>query len=166
MSTARLVLRAAIACTLTVLATPQVSAAAEPQPCDETREVPYFNSDLLDASLEASIVAACPAINITVRADMDLNTLPARLDRWLVTIVRNGGTVAILPVSEMPVNRSIPIETIKKVFTEAWAIGVNLRDKRKQRLLSKAAGAYNVTLFVDDVSGNVTSVVLERKAEL
>jgi len=142
--------------------TPSANNQPIPVSCGED-PLRFINSDILDSSIESRVIGSCEKIELLTTSGMTLDAVSPRLDRWLVYVVNNGGTVNIRSDAEREMSRGLGSTALKAFASFAWDAYLSYRKSKQEKTLAKAAGQYNATIYVDETSSRITAVLLTRR---
>ena len=127
-------------------------AGEKPEPAGA--EIALYDSVTFDIKLSSSLATRLPVVTVPVIAPFTVNDIPERIDKWLDSVRRTGGTVTLKPDPAFPASRNFGLITdlLSKVY-----------DLAKEMLIYRHAEHYDVDVLYQPGSGTVTRFVFRRQ---
>jgi len=126
--------------------------APPPGPVDGPLELAFYDSDSFDRRLSASLADERETVTTTFPAPITTNSIPERLDRWLLMVEEHGGRVELKPV-----------QTQRGLIKDALSFVKNTYASFRDRALYRPIKEYNATVYYEAGTGTITQVVFTRK---
>lgn len=122
-------------------------------PVTPQKEVQFLDSSSFDRKLSASLAGTEPEVNVVFPANITLNNIPERMDKWLSKVEKYGGRVEIQ--AEPEAGRSI--------ITEIFSLFVKAYEALEEIFIYTPAKDYNVLIHYKARTGIVTRLAFVRK---
>lgn len=139
-----------LTCLLLACAGQNATPGATPQ-----KEVQFLDTSGFDRKLSASLAGTEPEVNVVFPANITLNNIPERMDKWLSKVEKYGGRVEIQ--AEPEAGRSI--------ITEIFGLFVKAYEAIEEVFIYSPAKNYNVMIHYKARTGIVTRLAFVRKPE-
>ena len=117
------------------------------------KEVQFLDTSGFDRKLSASLAGTEPEVNVVFPANITLNNIPERMDKWLSKVEKYGGRVEIQ--AEPEAGRSI--------ITEIFGLFVKAYEAVEELFIYSPAKNYNVMIYYKARTGIVTRLAFVRK---
>ncbi len=126
--------------------------ATQPGPVDGPSELTFYDSDGFDRRLASSLSEESESVTTIFPASITTNSIPERLDKWLLMIEDGGGKVELKPV-----------QTQRGLITDALGFIKRSYDSWRDRALYRPAKNYNATIYYEAGTGTITQIVFTKK---
>jgi hypothetical protein len=117
-------------------------------------ELSLYDSITFDIKLSSTLAAKLPAVTVNVIAPFTANNIPERIDKWLDSVRKYGGTIEVKPDPDYPASRDFGL--IFDLLSKAY-------DLAKEMLIYSNAENYNADVLYKPASGEVTRFVFTLK---
>jgi hypothetical protein len=117
-------------------------------------ELNLYDSVTFDIKLSRALAAKPPVVTVKSIAPFTTSNIPERIDKWLDSVRKTGGTVALKPDPDYPASRDFGL--IFELLSKAY-------DLTKERLIYSHAKHYNVDILYKPGCGEVTRFVFTLK---
>ena len=117
-------------------------------------ELVLYDSITFDAKLSSTLGTRMPIVTVNVIAPFSANNIPERIDKWLDSVQKYGGQVALKPDPDYPPNRGLGLilNLLSKVY-----------DLAKEVLIYSSVKNYNVDVLYKPANGEITKFVFQLK---
>lgn len=116
--------------------------------------IQFLNSNIFDRQLSRALDNQHPTVKVTFPIAFTTNEIPERIDKWLVAVEDYEGTVDVAPEQiERGLFDNLVASLIKGIYK-----------KIKEKILYSPAKNYNVTVYYEPRTGNVTRVMFLNKS--
>lgn len=145
------------------VATASRESPPPPAPVPIGPTVTFFDNDVFDKQLSASLRRGTAAVVVTFEATPSVNDIPARLNKWLSAVEKYNGTVALQPDPDYPLiaQRGAVFEVFS-LMVDAFAA---LYKAIENKILFGPAKGYDSTVYYIKGTGAMTRVVFTRKPQ-
>ena len=146
---------------LCLLASPASAALEAAPPTPSFQEVAsdslsYINSGSFDKRLSKTLAEDPDTVTVTFPVSFDTDSIPERIDNWLTMVEDHDGIVDLKPEVPKVVTRGLIGEAMSLVTSTYGSI----KKKRQYRHVKN----YDVIVYYEAESGEVTRLVFTRKA--
>ena len=116
--------------------------------------IDFFDSGAFDRKLSGALRKDLPEVRVKFPAKVTVNSIPKRMDKWLASVEKYGGTVE-LKVDEEYSTRGI--------FGVVIDLILGAYELAREKILYGPSENYNATVYYMKGDGTITKVVFTRK---
>lgn len=139
---------------------PPKSPATAGKPGGATVGMTFMDSKLFDAKLAKELESGVNAVSVAVGGRITLNSIPPRMDRWLVKCAESG-TVEFLPIEQAPQTRFF-----FALISLAFSSMPFLKEMKEDQMYDKITG-YDAKVYYRRAEGGdavIDRMVLTKRA--
>ena len=139
---------------------PPKSPATAVKPGGATAGMTFMDSKLFDAKLAKELESGVNTVSVSVGGRITLNSIPPRMDRWLVKCAESG-TVEFLPIEQAPQTRFF-----FALISLAFSAMPFLKDMKEEQMYDKITG-YDAKVYYRRAEGGeavIDRMILTKRA--
>ena len=139
---------------------PAKSPAPAAKPGGTTAGMTFMDSKLFDAKLAKELESGVNTVSVAVGGRITLNSIPPRMDRWLVKCAE-AGTVEFLPIEQAPQTRFF-----FALISLAFSAMPFLKDMKEEQMYDKITG-YDAKVYYRRAEGGdavIDRMILTKRA--
>lgn len=120
----------------------------------EDPSVQFFDSGAFDSQLSRALRADSPQVFVTFPAEVNVNKIPERLDKWFAMVEEYGGTV------ELKVDEDYPVRGVVSAIID---LIIGAYQLARHKITYGPVEDYNAVIYYIKDEGTITKVVFSRK---
>ncbi len=116
--------------------------------------VEFFDAGAFDRKLSSTLKQEPSEMTIDFIADVSINDIPERMDKWLSAVEKGGGVIDV---------QVDPAHLTRGIFSEVISLVIGAYDFIKKKMTYEPAQNYNAIVYYAQGTGKITKVIFSHK---